>query len=257
MKIVCGIPCVVVALLLSQIPAFAQPPASPTYIRGSVGVATQSLKDWNDAIEEQEQFLRSVGAPVNSWDKLGAGFPVWIEVGSRISNTVSLGVALSYQRASVNNTLGDGTGSFTSSIDVLMTAWTGILTIWMPGAPGLFLGADVGAGFGKAKSQSHFRNFSDPTQNFDTTGDWDGKGLVAGVFGGYQHVFPAQNGAGPLVFMKLGYQFQNIGDFDGTASSSTGFSRSGPPVNSSGQPMDADFSGLQLTAGFGFAFGGK
>ena len=257
MRIVCGIPCVVVALLLSEIPAFAQPPANPIYIQGSVGVATQSLKDWNDEIDEQEQLLRSAGAPVNKWDKLGAGFPVGIELGSRISNTVSVGVALSYQKASVNNTLGDATGSFTSGVDVSMIGWVGMLTIWTAGAPGLFLGADGGVGFGKARSQAHFRDSLDPTQNFDTTGEWDGKGLVAGIFGGYQHVFAAQDGAGPLVFMKFGYQFQNIGDFAGTASSSTGFSRSGPPVNSSGQPMDADFSGLQLTAGFGFAFGGK
>jgi len=220
-------------------------------MRGSLGVASQSLKDWNDAIKEEERFLQSSGAPVSKWDTFGAGFPAGAEVGFFSNDMVSVGAGFAYQKSSVSNTVSDASASLSSSANVSVLSFVGNVSIWIPGTRGLFVGADGGVGLGKAKSEGHFRDFGDPTQDFDARGDWDGKGPVAGVFAGFQRSFPG----GPLLFVKVGFQFQNLGEFDGTSGGTGQATQSGPPRKSSGQAMDTDFSGLQLAAGFGFALG--
>ena len=87
----------------------------------------------------------------------------------------------------------------------------------------------------------------------DVTAKWDGTGPIAGVFAGFQRAFPE----GLLLFAKAGYQYQNLGELDGTVTSPQLGSRTGPPQNNAGQPMETDFSGLQLAVGLGFSFGGK
>ena len=242
----------VAVLALLATPARTQPVPGSVYVRGSVGVATQSLADWNDDIKSAEQFFQGAGLPA-SFDEFGGAFPVGFEVGFAVSQMVSLGGALSYQKDSVTNTYSDFTGSWSSSADLSLVGLTACLSIWVPSARGFFFGIDAGMGFAKAESEGHLQDFNNPSNNLDVRGDWDGSRPILGVFAGYQRVFPE----GLLLFAKGGYQYQNQGHLDGTVTSPQLGSGTAPPTNISGQPMDTDFSGVQLAVGLGFSFGGR
>jgi hypothetical protein len=244
--------CVAAAVLVADAASQAQPLPGAFYIRGSVGLAAQSLKDWNDDIKADEQLLLSVGIPA-SFETFGPGFPIGLESGYQISDVVSLGAALTYQKASVSNSISDASGSLSSDGDVSLTALVASVSIWMPEARGWFFGGNVGLGLGKATSEAHFRDFTTPSNDIDATGDWDGNAPILGVFAGYEQTFPK----GQLFFVRLGYQYQNLDVLDGIATSPQLGNRSGPPIDNAGQALETDFSGVQIAVGFGFAFGGK
>jgi hypothetical protein len=205
-----------VTFLVAASTSHAQPLPGSFYLRGSVGVATQSLKDWNDDIRADEQFLQSQGVPA-SFDEFGTGFPIGIEGGFHVSDIVSFGAALTYQKASVNNMISDASGSLTSIGDVSLSGVVATASVRIPEAQGLLFGANVGIGFGTARSETHFRDFVDPANNFDVTANWDGNAPIFGAFAGYDRFFPN----GKLISLKIGYQFQNLGEFDGTVAASS------------------------------------
>lgn len=107
-------------------------------------------------------------------------------------------------------------------------------------------------GFGTAKSEFHFRDFADPTNNFSGEGDWSGTGFVGGAFMGYRF------GLSPLasLFLRGGYRYRNLGEFSGDSYRSDTGSGSGSPQDNAGNPLDFDFSGVYIRAGFGLGFGG-
>jgi len=240
------------ALLLSATPSFSQPQSGKVFLRVALGFATQDLEDWNDDIEAGEQTLQSAGIPA-SFETFGGTMPFSVEAGYQATELLSVSLSAARQSDSVKNSYSDYSGSLSSNADVAMTTLSGNLSYWVPGTRGLFFGADVGVGFGTASSEFGFRDYAAPENDVDITGDWSGNGFVAGAFGGYQHEFSG----GFVLHGKLGYQFQNLGEFDGGVSSPQFGSESGPPVNNTGQPMDTDFSGVQLMIGLGVVFGGS
>ena len=237
-------------MLVFSAPAFSQPPAGTFFIRASAGFASQSLEDWNDEIDT----FNSQVLPSASFDNFGGAFPFGVELGYQLKPAVSLSVGVFRQSDSADNNYSDGSGSLTVNTDVAMTAVTGAISYWPPNTHGVFLGADVGMGFGTATQDLAFRDFNDPANDFDITGDWDGDGLVAGAFLGVQHPI----GTAFLLHGRLGYQFQNLGEFDGDITSPQLGSGSSPPINLfTGASKDTDLSGVQLLVGVGFVFGGK
>jgi hypothetical protein len=135
-----------------------------------------------------------------------------------------------------------------------MTSVTGAISYWLPNSHGVFIGADVGMGFGTAKQDFIFRDFTTPSNDLDLSGDWSGNGVVGGPFLGYQR----QVSSGFLLLGWIGYQFQNLGKLDGDVTSPQFGSVSSPPTSLfTGQSIDTDLSGVQLLFGIGFAFGGR
>jgi hypothetical protein len=237
------------ALLLAA-PAFSQPNPGTFFIRASAGFASQSLEDWNDEIDT----FNSQVLPSASFDDFGGAFPFGVELGYQLKPALSLSVGVFRQSDSADNTYSDASGSLTLDTEVAMTAVTGAVSYWPLNTHGVFLGADIGMGFGTAKQNLVFRDFNDPANDFDLSGDWSGNGVVAGAFVGFQH----QVSSGFLLHGRLGYQFQNLGKFDGDITSAQLGSGSTPPINLfTGQTKDTDFSGVQALFGIGFAFGGQ
>lgn len=141
----------------------------------------------------------------------------------------------------------------TLNSELALTAVTGAVSFWLPNLRGFFVGADVGIGFGTARQDLFYAR----TGSLSWTGDWSGNGLVGGGFAGYQYQFDG----GFLLSGRIGYQHQNLGEFDGERVVNTGLGSSvisGPPLALwNGEPMETDFSGVQFLLGIGFAFGGK
>lgn len=240
---------VLVVLSVSQA---SQASETVFYVRGSVGIASQSLKDWNDEIKDDEQVVRSAGIPA-SFDELGAGFPIGLEVGVMITDAISVGAGFNYQKASSDNTYSDFYGSLSTGVDLSVVGIMGSVALWFPGAHGLFLLGEGGVAFGKAESEFHFRIFGDPSKDINVQGVWDGAGPIAGLALGYVHFFAG----GTLIFGRLGYRYQNLGELNGDVTSPQLGSASGPPRNNSGRAIDTDFSGVHFLVGFGVRFGGQ
>ncbi|HET9326389.1 MAG TPA: hypothetical protein VFQ05_06435 [Candidatus Eisenbacteria bacterium] len=240
------------ALLLS-VPALSPANAGTFFIRASAGFASQSLEDWNDQIDGVNEVFQSGGIPA-PFDNFGGAIPFGIEAGYQPNPLLALSVGVFRQSDQADNTYSDASGLFTLDSELALTSVTGAVSYWLPNTEGVFMGADVGMGFGTAKQNFVFRDFSDPANDLDVIGDWSGNGLVAGVFVGYQYQVPS----GFLLHGRVGYQFQNLGEFDGDLTSPQLGSGSSPPVDFliTGQEMDTDFSGIQLLVGIGFAFGG-
>jgi len=185
-------------------------------------------------------------------DNFGGVAPWGAEVGYQLNRSFAISVGVLRQRDLLENSytipLVD---ALTLNSELAMTAVTGAVSYWPPGGRGFFIGADMGMGFGTAR-----RDFS---QNVRETGDWSGNGLVGGGFLGYEH----QSRSGLLLNGKVGYQLQNLGEFDGVYVTSAfpsppgGTTVNGPPLDLYGRPMETDFSGFQFLLGIGYAFGGK
>ena len=233
-------------------PALAQPRPGSFFVRGSMGEASKSLNDWNDEIRaDHETYGRSL---LGSGD-LPGGIPLGVEAGYNVSERYSVAVAFTYQKSAASGAgLDPFTSSYTSDHEIAVLGWTASVSVWVPKAAGLFLAADVGAGFGTAKSETHFVDDQNPANSFDTKGEWDGVAPIGGVFVGYQWIAPEGD---VLAFVRGGYRFQNLGELDGTVTSPQLGSRTGPPLDNAGQPIGTDYSGFQLVVGLGYAFGGK
>src|SRR5262249_52707268 len=89
LKIALGLDALLLASLLGiAAPTLAQPAAGSFYVRGSVGVAAQSQKDWNadiQAVESKFQF----GLIPPDYYTFGAAIPFGREVGYQVSNAIS------------------------------------------------------------------------------------------------------------------------------------------------------------------------
>jgi len=232
------------------LPVRAEPGSRPIYVRGSIGLAAQSLSAWNEDIREDERFFQSQGIPV-SFEEFGPGNPLSLEAGYRVNSMISIGGSVSYQKASIDHSFTDFSGSLSRSGDLSLVGLTACLSFLVPDANGLFVGVDAGLGLGKAKTDFHFRDFSSPSNDLDGTGDWDGTGPIFGVFAGVEQSFQT----GLILFIKGGYRYQNLGVFDGRTSSPQLGNGNGPPRNNAGQAIETDFSGLHVAFGLGFAFG--
>ena len=239
------------SILALAAPAWAQPRPGSVFVRGSMGVASGSLSDWNDDINNDD---RVFGDPILGASELPGGVPLGFEAGYNVSDRVSFGAAFSYQKSAASNVFLDPfNSSYTTDVEVTLLGVTASVAMWVPGARGLFLAADLGVGFGTAKSEEHFVDDVNSANSFDANGEWDGVAPIGGVYLGYQWIGPEH----VLAFVRGGYRVQNLGEMDGTVTSPQLGSRTGPPLDNYGQPIGTDFSGFQLAVGLGYVFGGK
>jgi hypothetical protein len=220
------------------------------YMRGAIGYGFQSLKEVNDDIKNDELLLRSSGIPVN-WDTFKGTYDVSMEMGFRLIRVLSVGISIGYQKNKINNSYSDYSGSLSENIAI--SAWdiAGNITLWIPGTKGLFVGANSGVGLGSIAEFISFQIYGDPTNSFTDDISADGKGFIAGMFAGYE----AQFKSGPILFLKLGYRFRNLGEFEGTARSPELGFYEGKVLNNAGVPIEFDLSGFYVVGGFGIALG--
>jgi hypothetical protein len=241
------------ALILVAPPAQASADWTPGfYVRGAFGVTDQMQSDLNDLITGDEQYFRSYGVPVQ-FDHFGGTPEFGGEVGYRFSETLSAGFSVMYQRKTLTNGYADLSGAYVDRMEAGLTEFAGNVSFWVPGAPGLFLGAQAGVGSGTFRETLNLSDYTDPTNDADIHGKWTGNGAVFGVFAGYeQAVSPVVS-----VFGRVGYRFRNLGHLDGTAVDLvTGDSYSGEYQNNAGQSVNFDFSGVHAMVGLGVGLGG-
>lgn len=247
--------------------AWAGGPAS-IYMRGSVGFATQSLADVNDDIELVGSSYSPLATSLD-WEKFGGAVPFGVEGGYQFSDRLSGGIGFTYQKSKVEH---DGTLDFTDTgsgtsyfadlgedQDLSLLDFYGTLTLWIPEAPGLHFGGQLGVARGKLD----FADFIDLTASDGTfligagTGDADATRFSAGIYAGYEATLTPVFGLSG----RVGYHYLNLGEMEGTytfvGDSDTGplnLSATGPVTDSNGGSMDFDFSGLRASAAVTFRF---
>ena len=242
---------VALALSASPLPSHAQPPPGTIFIRGSVGMATQSLSDWRAIINAQKQILQSSGIPL-PWENIGTAFTPSFELDYMVNDVVSVGASLSHQKGTSNNSIGDFGGSLSQKITASAVGLRGNVSFWPRRGRGFFVGADAGIGFGKASLEVHVQDLTTPGNDLDVDGRWDGTGFIGGPFAGLQRSL----GRSGIVALKAWYQFARLGAFDGTETSPQLGTASGPPRDGAGNVLDTDLSGVGICLAIGASFGG-
>ena len=217
---------------------------------GYVGFGTQALGDINDGIKEEEAALQEAGADV-SFDTFGGAPDFGGGVTVKLTSLVGLGLQFGYQGNKVEAEYRDSSGFFTDATHLRIMDLTGSIEFSVPTVRGLFVGANAGVGFGKAKDEFVLGDAASPPNTIEGVGEWTGSGFVGGAFVGLR---TAASEIASLYFVG-GYRYRNLGHFSGQVTSTLGNS-TGSPENSDGQPIDFDFSGIYLRAGIMVGIGG-
>ena len=216
---------------------------------GFQGIATQSLKDWNDRNDFFDSGLEFFGIP-GQVHGFGQAIPYGGELSYRLWRRVWVGVATSQQEAIASNRVNDPVGliipgvpgTYTERFELSLRRVMIVVGVEIPGTS-VFTWANLGYGFADAESRSSFRANAEPSLNFDTQNTWDGNAMVGGLAIGLRR----ELGGRLLVRTSVGYQAANMGELDGPL---------GPPLNILGEPMETDFSGFWLSAGIGLVLTG-
>jgi hypothetical protein len=245
-----AIPAALVLAALATTPAAAEVPAGSIFLRGAIGMTTQSLGDVNAIIEEDQDFFDENGLIV-SLERFKGTTQVGGELGYRVNGSWSGGVGVSYHEAHIENFYFiDPALDIKDQSDLTYFEVVGNASYWISRWPGVFVGAQAGVGMGTAEVHFEFTDTTDPSINELLDGKYDGSGFVWGGFVGYQTSL--KGGIQP--FGRAGYRIRNLGTFSGSSTSSlTGVDNS-PPTNAAGEPVDFDFSGVFLEAGFTWPF---
>jgi hypothetical protein len=244
-------------LLLSHV-AQSQPGPGAFYARATVGVATQSMNELRDANKLAETSYHQLGA-VGNIREFGAAGPIGAEAGVILSGLFSVGAGMTHQRSVAKGKFLGGTASAqTVILEESITMLTANAAYWLPRAPGIFVGANLGFGFARQHLGTGFLDEADPSLNETTTGDWDQHGVVGGVFAGCELVL---KGPAHLSF-KGGYQVADMGEMKGSqttryANGSAPTVERGPITDPNGRKIGSDFSGSYFGVGLGARFGRK
>jgi hypothetical protein len=257
--------------------ASPEPPPEPAppgsrvgqfYLRGAFGRAGGSFNDLNGYIDTWNQALVAHDYP-GSFEKIGAAWAYELEAGYRLSDDLSVGIGFSRGKHSVdsksNSVSLSAFSTLAQEIGVTVSEVAANLTWWMPSAKGVFFGIESGMGFGKLteKLTAEMTTIPDFTTDAQSvTGEFTGSGLCGGLFGGYELDMP-----GFSVHVKGGYRFRGLGEFKGKFAGGTDLTtaqeESNNPYHGLSGPTErdsvikTDASGVFLTVGMGFWFGGK
>jgi hypothetical protein len=259
----------VALLLLVASAASAQPPEPGTYsFRGSLGLAKQSLGDVNDDIALDA----STWGPLSSsldWKEHGDGVPFGLEFGYQYSERWSWAFGLTWHKSTVDHAAmldfldtTNGviyTGPLSESQDLKLLDMYGTAAMWIPHAPGLHLGAQLGFAMGSVDFSDGIDLDGDDGSFLVLNGDGEGHatGFSAGLYAGYEVTVT------PLVGLsaRVGYLQCNLGKMDGRyqvrGTSDTGpiaGQANGSLTDSNGRTMDWDFSGLRASGGVTLRF---
>jgi hypothetical protein len=261
--------CALLLVLSGAANAWAGDPGS-IYVRGSVGYAAQSLRDLNDDISLEAATWRPVSTSLD-WEEFGGAVPFGLEGGFQFSDRLSGGIGFTYQKGKVEHFAaldffdsGSGVsylGDLNEDQDLTLLDFYGALTVWIPQAPGLHFGGQLGIARGKLEIADGV-DVSGDDGSFLTAvgnGDADGTGISAGIYAGYEVALSPMFGLSG----RAGYLYCNVGELEGTytivGDSDTGpidSSTSGPVTDFNGGRMDFDFSGLRASAAVTLRFGG-
>ena len=276
MRMLRGVPGVLIALgILSVAPAHAATQQGKTTLRGWLGFSTLALGDINDQIRSQrDDFLADTLLDEAKWDPLGGAPNLGFELEVQLTPVLSAGLGFSSQRGSRRHQAflvysrdpdtGEPSGIESFDEDIKFSAWdvVGTLGLWVPSAPGLHFGAQLGLARGTFESQA--------THLFDTgielpflqveQGDWRGTGVVLGAFTGYEQ--PLSSALS--LCTRMGYRYRNIRRPDGVLRTThwgdTGNERQfepGPLMDADGNPMELDLGGFYFNLGLSLGFGAR
>ena len=210
------------------------------------GLATQSLKDWNDQYDQINQGLDFFGVQGNV-NSFGNAIPYGAELDYRLRPGLTVGVAFSRQRALTENGFVDDVGfviediptTFQSRDELTLNQTTAVVGLDI-GRTGLTVWGALGYGFAEAESfVSITPNASPSTPIVYGTSRWDGNAMVGSIALGLNR----ELGGRSLIRAQVGYQMADMGELEGPA---------GPPTNFMGEPMGTDFSGIHITGAIGF-----
>ena len=264
----------VAASLLAAVPAHALIQPGKARLRASLGFTTLNLGDINDEIRAaRTAFLADTLTDESSWDPLGGAPNLSAELDVQITPVVSAGIGFSAHRSSIRHNafkilsvdIDTGEPAEFEHFDenVKVNAWdvVGTLGLWVPSAPGLHFGAQVGMVRGTFERESWYliESFSVEANMQQKLGDWKGTGVVLGAFTGYEQ--PITSG---LAFSsRVGYRYRRIGNPSGTLLTvdwgDQGNSREveiGQLLDVNGNPMDLDLGGFYFNVGVSMSLGG-
>ena len=267
---------VLIALeLLTAAPAHAATGQAKTTIRGWLGFSTLALGDINDEIRSRrDEFLADTLVDEATWDPFGGAPNLSLELEVQLTPVLSAGLGVSSQRGSRrlesfliysrDPDTGEPAGVESFDQDLKFSAWdvVGTLGLWVPSAPGLHFGVQLGLVRGTFERQG--------THLYDTglelpfleieQGDWRGTGVVLGAFTGYEQPLSSTLS----LFSRIGYRYRNIRRPDGVLRIShwgdTGNERtweSGPLLDSEGNPMELDLGGFYFNLGLSLGLGAR
>lgn len=275
MRIRTAVPCVLVALgLISASPAHAATAPGRISLRGWAGFTTLSMADVNDDIRStQAAFRADTTVEELRWDPFGGSPNLRLELDVQVTPVLSAGLGFSTQSGSVrlqssrvfsvDPITGEPAEVETFEQEPKFTAWdfVGTLGLWVPSAPGLNFGLQLGFVRGAMETENThlFDTFSASPVLEISNGEWKGSGPVLGVFSGYERpILPELS-----LSTRLGYRYRKIPRPDGilktTSWGDQGNSRewtTGPLRNSRGEPIDLDLSGFYIDIGLSLGFGG-
>lgn len=244
------------SLLTAVSTAGADSHARSLELWGFQGIATQSLKDWNDRNDFFDSGLEFFGIP-GQVHGFGRAIPYGGELSYRLWRRVWVGVATSQQEATASNRVNDTVGlitadteelgipgTYTERFDLSLKQVMVVVGFEIPGTS-VFTWGNLGYGFAEGEGRFSFRGDADPrpSRDFDVQTTWDGNAMVGGLAVGLRR----ELGGRLLVRTSVGYQAASMGELD---------SPLGPPLNILGEPMETDFSGFWLSAGIGLVLTG-
>jgi hypothetical protein len=236
--------------------------AAQFYVRGQVGYAMPSLDEINSDIEEREVSVSTV-LPGGDWDKFVSTGLFEFEAGCWFRPEFSAGIAMSYQLSSRSHSAAGPVTfagvplqeSLGEHIQARLFSVSVTPTFWLPGLPGAHAGAQLGMGFG-GLSVSGESVLADEFGNYlalHTHEQYSQLAFVAGLLTGYDRALSP----GTALSLRVSYLFANFDEMYGRESflidssfvpPSEGASW-GRLLNSGGQPMAVDFSGVSVSLG--------
>ena len=256
-----------------------------TTLRGWLGFTTLSIGDVNDQIRfERTAFLADTLTDGALWDQLGGAPSLGVELDVQLTSVVSAGIGFSSQRNSVRqeafmvlslDEFGEPAEIEDFDQELKVSTWdaVGTLGLWVPSAPGLHFGAQLGlARSTLTRDFVHVASaYTIPAEFTEfVNGRWTGTGVVLGAFTGYEHALSSRLS----LTSRIGYRYRKIGGPHGivrrlTLDENEGTSyeweagplrhwRIGPrgaPIDVEGDPVSLDLSGFYFKAGLSMGFG--
>jgi len=256
-------------------------------LRGWLGFTTLPLGDFNGQIRsERNAFMADTLTDEATWDPMGGAPSLGLELEVQLTPVLSAGIGFSSHRSSVRQEafrilsidLETGEPAEFEDFDqeLKVSAWdvVGTLGLWVPSAPGLHFGAQLGLVRGTLTREFvHVASaFSIPAEFTEfVDGRWTGTGIVLGAFTGYDQPISSQLS----LTSRIGYRYRKIGSPDGIVRTLTldenegtsyewepGPSRlwrvgaPGAPLDVEGDPMSLDLGGFHFKVGLSMALGG-
>jgi hypothetical protein len=245
-------------------------------LRAWMGFNTMPLGDINDRIRaERQAFLADTLTDEAIWDPFGGAPGLGAELDVQINTILSAGIGFSALRGSIRQeafrvfSLDPDSGEpaeledFDRTLKVSSWDVVGTLGLWVPSAPGLHFGAQLGLVRGTFKSDvvHIFSTFNQGEYTEFQEGEWKGTGVVLGAFTGYEQSLSSALS----LTSRIGYRYRKVGSPEGvlrilTLDENEGTSyewEHGPLLDPDGDPVSLDLGGFYFKVGLSMGLGGE